>query len=366
MSEDNKTILYDFHVNNGARMVPFAGWQMPVQYTGILEEHLAVRESAGLFDVSHMGECRVKGAQSAEFLDYVCTNSIANLKNGQARYTLLCQEDGGCVDDIIVYRVSENEFFICLNAANAAKDIAWLSQHNEAYDCTVSDECEQWAQLALQGPKAFDILKKVTDVAVAEMGTFTFAEGEVAGKSCLISRTGYTGEIGVELYLKPEDAQTVAEALVEAGKAEGLKLCGLGSRDSLRLEAGYPLYGHEISESLNPLQGGMGWAVKFKKASDFIGKAALANEKEKGVSRKVIFFKLADKRIARPGTPVVSGGETVGEVVSGTHSPSLGSPIGSAWVNTANLEDSLAVSIRGKDYPLETVRPPFIKTSLTS
>ncbi len=359
-----RTVLFDFHVSKGARMVPFAGWEMPVQYSGIIEEHLAVRQNAGLFDVSHMGECRVNGSQSAAFLDSICTNSIANLNNGQARYTILCQPNGGCVDDIIVYRCSENEFFICLNASNAAKDIAWMQKHTPGFNCTVTDECADWAQLALQGPKAEAILQPLTATALAEIPSFNFREGTVAGTKTIISRTGYTGERGFELYIHPSQAVALAEKLLHAGTAHGLKLAGLGARDSLRLEAGYPLYGHEISETISPLQAGLGWAVKLKKESNFIGKPSLLAEKESNNRPRVIHFKLADKRIARADTEVVNNSGIVGKVLSGTHSPSLGYPIGSALVEQNALVGALAVRIRDKDYSLEIVRPPFLKTSL--
>lgn len=365
MSEAQQTALYDFHVKNGARMVPFAGWDMPVQYSGIIEEHTAVREAAGLFDVSHMGECTVEGAQAAAFLDYACTNNIANLKHGQARYTLLCQPDGGCVDDIIVYRRDESRFFICLNASNAAKDIAWLQEHSQDYDCTVTDVCANWAQLALQGPKAEAMLQPLTDTPLGEIGFFHFVEARVAQIPVIISRTGYTGEQGFELYVEPPQASALAEKLLETGTPLGLKLAGLGARDSLRLEAGYPLYGHEISETISPLQAKLGWAVKLKKESNFIGRPALKQEKANGVQRTLVFFKLNDRRIARAGTDIVAGEEVVGMVVSGTHSPSLGCPIGSALVKTEFADTPLQALIRNKHYPLETVKPPFIVTSLS-
>lgn len=360
-----KTPLHAFHVAQGARMVPFAGWEMPVHYTGILEEHLAVRQAAGLFDVSHMGECRVEGKDAAAMLDYACTNSIANLQVGQARYTILCQQDGGCVDDIIVYRMEENRFFICLNASNAAKDIAWLRQCAEGFECVLEDECSQWAQLALQGPAAEGILQKLTPTPLDRLGFFHGCEAEVAGIAVIISRTGYTGEAGFELYVAPQQAVALAECLLDTGLPQGLKLAGLGARDSLRLEAGYPLYGHEISETISPLQAGLAWAVKFKKTCDFVGKDALLAERAAGNKPVIVHFKLTDRRIARQGTEVVDAqGKVVGCVVSGTHSPSLGCPIGSALVERSALDATIAVRIRDKDYPLECVKPPFLTTSL--
>lgn len=346
-------------------MVPFAGWDMPVQYQGIIEEHLAVRESAGLFDVSHMGEADVRGKDAATFLDYLCTNRIANLELGQARYTLLCQPDGGCVDDVIVYRQSPERFLVCLNASNAAKDIAWMLEHSSNFDCEVEDASPHWAQLALQGPQAEAILAPLTEANLSALGSFRFFTASIAGKPALIARTGYTGERGFELYVAPEHAVEVAESLMDNGKAHALQPAGLGSRDSLRLEAGYPLYGHEISETISPLQAGLGWAVKLKKTADFIGKQALSEEKQNGSVRTLVFFRLNDRRIARAGTPICVGEKEVGSVVSGTHSPSLGCPIGSALVQSeaASLPNLMA-RIRNKDYPLEKVHPPFVKTSL--
>lgn len=364
MSESLKrTPLFDFHVRHGARIVPFAGWEMPVQYTSIIEEHNAVRQKAGLFDVSHMGECRVTGADAARFLDRVMTNAMASIRPGAARYTVMCQADGGCVDDLIVYRVAEHEFFICLNAGNAAKDIAWMREvaKAEGFAVTVDDECAAWAQIALQGPLAETILAGLTRADLPAVRRFAYAVDAVAGvPGCIISRTGYTGSPGFEIYIPAAKADAVAEAVFAAGKPHGLLLAGLGCRDSLRLEAGYPLYGHEISETISPLQGGLGWVVKLDKSPSFIGQAALLAQKA-AMPSQVVFFKLNDRRIARQDTPVLSGDKVAGRVLSGTLSPVLNRPIGSALVDTAALGGELAVDLRGNRLPLEIVSEPFFK-----
>jgi aminomethyltransferase len=359
-----RTPLYDWHMLHGARMVPFAGWEMPVQYTGILEEHRVTRVAAGLFDVSHMGEARVTGAAAAAFVDHVATNRMGDLPVGRARYTLLCAPDGGVVDDIIVYRMGPQDFFICLNAGNAPGDVAWLKEHAAGFDCVVRDVSTEYAQLALQGPQAVAIAQRVaTGADPAALVRFNFSEMTLAGVRVLASRTGYTGEDGFEFYVAPEDAVALADALLEAGKPFGLQPCGLGARDSLRLEAGLPLYGHEISREISPLQAGLGWAVKLDKAGGFIGRDALAAEAAAGPARRVVFFTLDDRRIARAGMVVTAGGRAVGTVLSGTLSPVLNRPIGSALIERAALEAkvTLSVDLRGTAVTLQVARPPLHK-----
>ncbi len=362
MSTLQRTPLFAFHVAHGGRIVPFAGWEMPVQYTGILEEHLAVRRAAGLFDVSHMGECRVTGPDAAAFLDRMMTNAMATIPVGMARYTVMCRPDGGCVDDLIVYRLGPEAFLICLNASNAAKDIAWLRAHAGDAKVAIADECASWAQLALQGPEAEAILAGLTALPLAGIRRFGFALGEVAGVAgCLVSRTGYTGSPGFEIYLPAADATRLAEAILAAGKPRGLLLAGLGARDSLRLEAGYPLYGHEISETISPIQAGLGWTVK-PAGREFVGREALVRQIEGGVSAKVAAFSLDDRRIARQGTPVLAGGAAVGEVLSGTLSPLLGKPIGTALVAADALaRGGLEVDLRGNRVALKVADAPFLK-----
>ena len=357
-----RTPLYDLHAELGARLVPFAGWEMPVQYTGIIEEHMAVRKTAGLFDVSHMGEARIRGRDAAAFLDRIMTNELSTLKPGAARYTLMCQPDGGCVDDLIVYRFSETEFLICLNASNAQKDIAWMRSLIGTAKVEVLDECAAWAQLAIQGPLAEQILALTTTLPLATIRRFGFLVGEVAGASgCVVSRTGYTGSAGFEIYLPAASATQVARALLAAGKPHGLIPAGLGARDSLRLEAGYPLYGHEISERISPIQAGLGWTVKFTKAQ-FVGREALRRQAEGGPPSSVIMFSLADRRIARQGATVFADGRVAGEVLSGTLSPVLNKPIGTALVAAGFASSTeLTVDIRGTRLPLHVSVEPFVK-----
>jgi aminomethyltransferase len=357
-----RTPLFALHVELGGRIVPFAGWEMPVQYTGIIEEHMAVRQAAGLFDVSHMGEARIRGRDAAKFLDAIMTNEMASIKVGMARYTVMCQPDGGCVDDLIVYRLAEEEFLICLNASNAPKDIAWMRAHIGSHQVEVLDECAAWAQLALQGPRAEQILALVTSTPLAPIKRFGFALGEVAGATgCIISRTGYTGSPGFEIYLPAASAEKVARALLAAGQPHGLVPAGLGARDSLRLEANYPLYGHEISERISPIQAGLGWTVKFAKP-DFIGREALHRQAQGGPTSSVVLFSLDDRRIARQGAVVFSGETPVGEVLSGTQSPVLGKPIGTALVAAGHAASaSLTVDIRGNRIPLRLATEPFVK-----
>ena len=358
-----QTPLDAFHRENGARMVPFAGWEMPVQYTRILDEHRAVRESAGFFDVSHMGEARVTGPEAQTFLDYLVPNNVSGLYDGKALYTCMCYEHGGVVDDLLIYRFGPEDFFLCINAGNTEADIAWLRKQAARFDCHVEDVSVRYAQIALQGPKALDILAPLTPANLSVLKRFHFIEEKVADVPAIISRTGYTGEDGCELYCPADQAATLAPILFASGQLAGLKLCGLGARDSLRLEAGFPLYGHELGKDISPLQAGLGWTVKFGKKSDFIGRAALMAEEQDGLARHLIHFTLDDRRTARQGTPVYCNGQAAGEVVSGTVSPLLNQPIGSAFIKTADFVDTAAlyVELRGHRIPLNPKKPPLHK-----
>ncbi len=362
MSETlRRTPLFDFHVRHGGRIVPFAGWEMPVQYGPILDEHRAVREAAGLFDVSHMGEVRVTGARAGEYLDSLVPNDVSAATDGKAVYSCLCHPHGGCVDDLIIYRISADNYFICVNAGNKDKDFTWIRDHAAGFGVTVTDESDAWGQLALQGPKAHDILETLTSAPIRAIKRFGFAIGIVAGVECIISRTGYTGEDGFELYCPAASADALAEAVFNAGTPLGLKLAGLGCRDSLRLEAGYPLYGHEITDSITPLEGGLAWTVKLGKKADFIGRSALQAQKDAGVPRRLVHFILNDRRIARGGTPVLVGGKVVGEVVSGTLSPLLNQPIGAALIASSANDAELVVDLRGNLVPLVVKKAPLHK-----
>ncbi len=347
-------------------MVDFAGWEMPVQYRSILEEHRAVRRAAGLFDVSHMGEVEVRGPGARAFLDYLLTNDVGRLLPGAALYSPMCEPSGGVVDDLLAYQRGPDDYFLCVNASNLAKDVAWIRDQAAATaaDVEIADVSDDWALLALQGPLAERVLQPLTGAKLGLIRPFHFAEATIAGVLCLASRTGYTGEDGFELYHAPSDSITLAEALLAAGSPHGLELCGLGARDSLRLEVGYPLYGHELSPEISPLAAGLGWTVKLGKASDFVGRTALAAEKAAGSPRRVVHFRTGDRRIVRPDTAVsIEDGTGVGRVLSGTLSPILNEAIGSALVSTAFAAARLFVDIRGTRIPLQVVRPPLVARS---
>ncbi len=355
-----KTSLNAFHRAHGARMVSFGGWDMPIQYTSILAEHRAVRSTAGLFDVSHMGEVSLQGPEAGRFLDYLVTNNINDMTDGRVVYTPMCYAEGTVVDDLLVYRRGENDFFLCINAGNTKKDIDWITQQSAPFDCSARDVSSHYCQLALQGPKAEEIAAWLTPANLAELEYYHFTESKFAGYSSTISRTGYTGESGFEVYAPWEAGPDIARAILEKGAGLGLVLAGLGARDSLRLEAGFPLYGREISHILTPFEGGIGWTVKLKKESDFVGKAALSEQKASGIPRLVIYFTVDDRRIARPGTPVFEGDRRVGEVVSGTQSPILNKPIGSVLLGAEFVgSENLEVDLRGKRYAICRVKPPL-------
>jgi len=342
-------------------MVDFAGWSMPVQFKSIVEEHKSTRSAAGLFDVSHMGEALVSGGEATAFLDSVLTNDVSRMEEGQALYSLMCYENGGVVDDLLVYKKSDDEYMLCLNASNTDKDLEWLQSKCDGFDARVKDVSSDYALLALQGPQTFEILKDLGAGESEDLKYYHFGEGEVGGRLCLISRTGYTGEKGVELFVAPELAPGLAESILSTGEERGLVLAGLGSRDSLRLEAGYSLYGHEISEEISPVQSGLMWTVKLNKRSDFIGKEALEEEKREGPKRKIVFFKTGSRRIVRSGTEVWASDRIAGSVVSGTFSPQLNESIGSALLDAEAAKAELSVDMRGKSMPLFQCKPPFIE-----
>ena len=365
MSELKCTPLRDFHVAHGGRMVDFAGWEMPVQYRSILEEHKAVRRAAGLFDVSHMGEVDVRGPEAGSFLNHLVTNDVARLYPGRVLYSPMCYPTGGVVDDLLVYLRGPEDYFLCINAGNIDKDLAWIREQAAPFNIIVTDRSPDYAQLAVQGPQAPAIVQSLTGVKLDEIKYYHFGEGAVAGVHCLISRTGYTGEDGFELYHPAGDARRLADAVLEAGAGRGLELAGLGARDSLRLEAGYPLYGHEISADISPLTAGLAWTVKLDKGVDFNGRAALAAEKAAGSVNRIVYFKTGDRRIVRGGSPVIGLSGEVGRVVSGTLSPILNEAIGSALVIAAAATQPLTVDIRGAKIALQLVKPPFVRAKKT-
>lgn len=365
MSVLQTTPLNAFHRRHGGRMVDFAGWDMPVQYKSILEEHKAVRTRCGLFDVSHMGEADVKGPDALRFLQHVVTNDCAKLFPGRVLYTVMCYPHGGVVDDLLVYMRGDGDYFLCINAGNIAKDIAWLQEQAKGFNCTVTNRCADYGQLAIQGPNAAALVQTLTKTDLAGIKYYHFAEGAVAGVMCIISRTGYTGEDGVELYCAAGDSEKLAEAVVAAGAPFGLELAGLGARDSLRLEAGFPLYGHEITDQISPIAAGLGWVVKFDKGP-FIASEVLQAEKAKGPAKRIVYFKTGDRRIVRAGANVLNhAGSTVGQVVSGTMSPMLNEAIGSALVDSPAAKETLSVDLRGTLMNLQLVKPPFVQLKKT-
>ena len=350
-----RTPLYEEHKALGARIVDFAGWEMPVQYEGIKAEHEAVRNRAGLFDVSHMGEVVFKGRQAEEAVQRLVTRDVSRLVVGQAGYAAVCYENGGTVDDVLVYRTPD-DFLIVVNASNREKDVAHFQENVKDLDVEVVDESDDWALLALQGPRAVELLQPFTETGLSFIKYYRYEVGEVDGAYAVISRTGYTGEDGFELFVRPDDAPRVWRKLIEAG-AEPV---GLGARDTLRLEAGMCLYGNELDAGTTPLEAGIGFAVHLDKEQEFVGRQALRREKEEGIRKKLVGFKVEGRGIARHDYPVAVGGETVGSVTSGTLSPTLGEAIGLALV-APGVEDEFEVVIRNRPVAARTVPLPFYK-----
>jgi aminomethyltransferase len=350
-----RTPLYDEHKALGARLVDFSGWKMPVQYQGIKAEHQAVRERVGLFDVSHMGEVVFRGPDAEDAVQRLVTRDVSRLEEGQAGYSAVCYEDGGTVDDVLVYRRPE-DFLIVVNAANREKDVDYFREHTGDLDVEFADESDAWALLALQGPEAVGLLQNLTDADLSSLKYYRFLEGEVAGTRAMISRTGYTGEDGFEIYLSPEDAPQVWRQLIGAGASPA----GLGARDTLRLEAGMCLYGNELDPETTPLEAGIGFAVHLDKEQEFIGQDALRKEKEEGLRKKLVGFEVEGRGIARHDYPVKVDDETVGRVTSGTHSPTLNKAIGLALVSP-EVEDRFEVVIRERPVEAHTVELPFYK-----
>jgi aminomethyltransferase len=368
-----RTALYSEHVSLKARLIDFGGWEMPVQYTGLMEEHLACRNSAGLFDVSHMGEAEVSGPAALRFLNQLVTNDVSALAVGQAQYTAMCNFEGGIVDDLVIYRRALDRFLLVINAGNTSKDLAWMEARlsdfrsaNPDAEVALADLSDEFSQLALQGRNAAALLETLKPkVELRAIKTYWFAETSLLdGIKAIIARTGYTGEDGFEIYLPWGDAPAVWRALLAAGQPLGLKACGLGARDTLRTEMKYPLYGNELTDQTSPLEAGLGWVTKFSKGS-FVGSAPLLRMKEAGVERKLIGFKTLDRNIPRSGYEIwdSEGGQPIGTVTSGTHSPSLGHPIGIGYVSRAlgDVGSRITILIRGQKIPAEIVQTPFYK-----
>lgn len=357
-----KTALHARHVAAGGKMVPFAGFEMPVQYSGVIDEHQTVRSTVGLFDVSHMGEVELRGPKAAEVAERMVTNHVQKLDDGQAAYTCLCRDDGGIVDDLVLYKISREHILICVNAANRDKDFAFMAEL-AGDDCSIEDTGDEWAQIAVQGPKAAELVGRLTSLDLADIKTYRFAHGDAAGVPGLVARTGYTGEDGFELYVPSPQATRVWDALMESGVDLGVKPAGLGSRDSLRLEMCYPLYGNDIHEDTQPYEAGLGWVVKLKKPGDFSGRAALERAKAAGPIRKLVPMQVTGRGIARPGYPVLDErGQAVGKVTSGTQGPSVGQAIALGYVPTplSAVGTKLWVEVRGRPVEAAVVARPFL------
>ena len=355
------TPLNSRHRALGARLVDFSGWEMPVEYSGLSKEHLAVRKSAGLFDVSHMGEIEIAGNDALAALQKISTNDAARLEMGDAQYSALLTEHGTVVDDVLVYKLADGHYMLVVNAGNIAKDFAWIRQHiNGIGDAVAVNTSSRYALIAVQGPLAEQVVQTLTEVELHTIGYYTFATGEVSGVRATISRTGYTGEDGFELFVPPQSAPSVWDALQRAGASDGLLPAGLGARDTLRLEAGMRLCGQDMDDTTTLIEAGLGWIVGWDK-QDFIGKSALARQREDGVTKKLIGFALDDRGIARHGYTVYAGEDQIGTVTSGTQTPFLNKAIGMAYVpvNYAKVDSALSIDIRGRRVAAHVVKMPF-------
>lgn len=359
----NKTSLYQTHVDLGAKIVPFAGFEMPVQYSGINEEHFAVRERAGIFDVSHMGQFFVEGPGSEELLQFVTTNDVTALENGKAQYSCLPNGNGGIVDDLIVYKMDHQKYFVVVNASNIEKDWNHIQKFNEKFGAKMTNVSDETSLIALQGPKATEILQKLTDTDLEQIPYYHFTVGSVSGiGDVIISNTGYTGSGGFELYFKNEFAEKLWKDISEAGKEEGLIPCGLAARDTLRLEKGFCLYGNDIDDSTSPLEAGLGWITKLDKG-EFVDSEFLKKQKGEGISRKLVGFEMQEKAIPRHDYAVMDiAGNIIGKVTSGTMSPMKKIGIGLAYVDKPHFKPGteIFIQIRNKNIPAKVVKLPFV------
>ena len=360
--ELKKVILNDIHEKLGAKMVPFAGYNMPVRYSSDKEEHLTVRNGVGIFDVSHMGEFFLKGEGALDLIQKVTTNDASKLVDGKAQYTCMPNETGGIVDDLLVYKIRDNEYLLVVNAGNIQKDWDWINKNN-SFGVATYNASEEYSLFAVQGPKAITVLQKLTDENLSEVSFYSFIMGEFGGcKDVIMSATGYTGAGGFEIYVKNEDAITLWNKIIEAGQPEGIKPIGLGARDTLRMEMGYCLYGNDIDDTTSPLEAGLGWITKFTK--DFINKEVFARQKEEGVTRKLVGFTMVDKGIPRSGYSIVDGeGSAIGGVTSGTMSPSMNIGIGLGYVKKEySLPGSeIFIDVRNKRLKAVVEKLPLLK-----
>ncbi len=361
MENVKRTKLFDVHGRYGGKIIDFAGWALPVQYEGIIPEHEAVRNAAGLFDVSHMGEVEVKGPQAFDYVQNLVTNDISVLNENQILYTMMCYPDGGIVDDLLVYKFNNEFYYLVINAGNIDKDFKWMQDNKGSYNAELTNVSSEVSEVAIQGPKAQEILQRLTKTDLSDIKFFYCDRNvDVAGFKCLVSRTGYTGEDGFEIYTDNDNIEALWDKLMEAGKDLGLKPAGLGARDTLRFEANLPLYGNELSETITPLEAGLGFFVKLNK-DNFIGKEALVKQKEDGLKRRTVGFEMKDRGIPRHGYPVMSDGKEIGFVTTGYQSPTLKRNIGLALIDAkyAELGTEIEISIRNKPAKAEVINRKF-------
>ncbi len=363
----NRTVFYDHHVALGARMVPFAGFEMPVEYSGVRQEHINVRKNAGVFDVSHMGEIWIKGPKAFELVQRLTSNDVSKLDPGKIQYTCFPNEEGGIIDDLLIYRYEDERYLLVVNASNIEKDYNWITKQN-INGASIDNASDRISQLAVQGPKAVALLQTLTPIDLSSISYYNFVTAEFAGaEEAIISNSGYTGAGGFELYLHNEDGARVWEQLLKAGKEFGLEPAGLAARDTLRLEMGYCLYGNDITDTTSPLEAGLGWITKFVEGNDFINRSYMERQKAEGVKKRLVGFELLERGIPRQNYPILNGdGETVGEVTSGTLSPMLNKGIGMGMVELpfASNGNEILIGIRNKQIPARIVRPPFYKNQV--
>ena len=353
-----RTPFYRTHLALGARMIEFFGWEMPVQYGGILEEHRCVRSNVGVFDLSHMGEFEVRGPGAKAFLQRLLTNDVDRAANGKAMYSALCKDNGGVLDDLLVYKRANDDFLVVVNASNIEKDFAWFKKHKPKAGVELVNRSYDVALVAVQGPKAKDVVGPIVGAPIGDLYYYEFRDDTIAGRRVTLARTGYTGEDGFEIYVENADAQAVWDVVWKSGQRFGMLPIGLGARDTLRLEMGYALYGHELTEEINPIEAGIGWVVSAKKS--FTGSDVVLPLKKKGAARTLLGLKLDGKGVPRQHCPVKANGRAVGEVTSGTMSPSLNEPVALALVNVEAAGKPLSIEIRGREIPASVADVPFV------
>ncbi len=360
------TPLLEAHKKLNAKLVPFAGWEMPIQYEGVKAEHLAVRNGVGIFDVSHMGEIDIKGPDAQRFIQYLVTNDIEKLSDGGILYTLMCYENGGVVDDLLVHKYTPDHYFLCVNAANTDKDFDWIKKNSQNFEVQIENISPNIVQLAIQGEPAENLLQKLSDIPLNEIQYYNFDQGKICGVNCLFARTGYTGEDGFEIYFDADKGMDIFEKILDEGKAFNLKPIGLGARDTLRLEMGYALYGNEINSESNPLEARLSWVIKLNKADNFIGKESLKQKKASGPKKRLTAIRLLERGVPRSHYSIVFDGKVVGEITSGTYSPCLdyGVALGYVPIELSKKGTPLQIKIRNQEVSAEVVELPFVPSQV--